>query len=143
MKRGIYLALIPRLALVALVILPLSVVRLGTAAECKIASPCTFTFGATSGKNPRSQGLTIDVVGGLYFSTTVTLKTTANGVQWLSVVPPTGTLGGGAIGAPTVLPEVVVNSRSLPVGTYNAEILVKVRGGGDPSVAIPVTLKVE
>ena len=114
----------------------------GKGDPCAIANPCAFTFETGVGKNPPPQALIIDVDGGLYFSTTVTLKNSANGVKWLSVQPPTGTLGGGRIGAPTILPAVVVNSRDLSSGTYTGEIQLKVHGGGDPAATLPVTLKV-
>jgi hypothetical protein len=110
--------------------------------QCTIASPCAFTFSATSGQNPPPQSLTINADAGLYFTTTVRQDNTVGGVQWLSVSPPTGTLGGSLGGAPTVLPNVVINSASLPAGTYTGNIVLNIGGGGGPAATLPVTLGV-
>src|SRR5262249_22835029 len=113
-------------------------------AQCVIADPCSFTFNATNGQSPAPQPLTITVDGGMYFNAVASVNSTVNGIQWLSVVPPTGTLGGSLGGAPTVRPNVVVNSASMPAGNYSGNIFltVQISGGGTQSANLPVTLTI-
>ena len=113
-------------------------------AQCVIADPCSFTFSATAGQNPAPQPLTIIVEGAMYYTTITSANTTANGIQWLSVTPSSGTLGGALGGAPTVRPTVGVSSAGLPAGTYTGNIFlsVTISGGGTRSANLPVALTV-
>jgi uncharacterized protein (TIGR03437 family) len=107
--------------------------------------PCSLSLNTAAGTNlpPQPLAITVTVTRTevVTFTATVTTKSTYDGIQWLSVNPPNGYLGGPLM-IPTVRPNATFNTAALPAGIYSADILIRVTGAGNPSQDIPVTLVV-
>lgn len=97
-------------------------------------TPSSLTFTQSQGSSgPPAQNLTVNGPS-LPFTATVSNATTTSGITWLSVSPPSGT-------TPTTLTVSVVNSATLPQGTYTAFIVVAASGTTSTQV-VQVTLNV-
>ena len=107
-------------------------VTLTVAAQTLAAAPTTLTFNAAvQGAAPASQSINVTSTSG---ASAFTATATANGGNWLTVTPATGT-------TPQAL-TVTVNQNGLTAGSYTGTITITSTAAGAAPLTVPVMLTV-
>jgi uncharacterized protein (TIGR03437 family) len=98
-------------------------------------SPNTLSFNVQSGSTPPSQNLALSSSGAALNFTVAANVTTPAGVNWLQAQAQGGT-------TPSNITISVVNTQSLPAGTYSGTVTISSPGAGNTTLSIPVSLTV-